>query len=142
MQENRAHRITKPLNEAEKKLFETLTEDGWEILTRGWPDFACFKDDKLMLIEVKALRSHSLKKEQHRILVTFAKLGLDCFRWSPDVGFERITAATPIPPEIESMIHHRKPLSTAERQAIMKTKLSPKQLAKVEELEKQGKDWW
>ena len=138
MQENRAHRITKPPNEAEKKLFETLTEDGWEILTQGWPDFACFKDNKLMLVEVKPLRSHSLKKEQHRILVTFARLGLDCFRWSPDIGFERITAATPMPPEIES----RKPLPTAERQAIMKKKLSPKQLAKVEELEKQGKDWW
>ena len=138
MQENRAHRITKPLNEAEGKLFETLTKDGWEILTRGWPDFACFKGGKLMLIEIKLLRSHSLKKEQHRILITFAKLGLDCFRWSPDVGFERITAATPMPPEIESRI----PLSTAERQAIMKKKLSPKQLAKVEELEKQGKDWW
>jgi len=80
-------------NPAERQLFEKLTEEGWYVTKRGWPDFVCFKEDDLILIEVKPRRSHHLKKEQYRLMVALVKLGIRCFRWSPDGGFEPVTPA-------------------------------------------------
>lgn len=80
-------------NPAEKQLYRELTSQGWQVTKRGWPDFACFKGDNLALVEVKPRRSRHLKKEQYRLMAALAKLGVKCFRWSPDGGFEPVTPA-------------------------------------------------
>lgn len=80
-------------NPAEQQLFKELTAQGWQVTKRGWPDFACFKGDMVALIEVKPRRSRHLKRQQYRLMAALAKLGVKCFRWSPDSGFEPITPA-------------------------------------------------
>ena len=85
----------KPLENAEAKLREQLERKGWKVLHKGWPDFVCVKDDNMMFIEVKSYKGQMLKREQHLILTSLAKLGLNCYKWTPDVGFQRITPVTP-----------------------------------------------
>jgi len=85
----------KPLKTAETQLREQLEKDGWEITHKGWPDFACIRNDQMMFVEVKSYRGEMLKKEQHYILTHLAKLGLNCYKWTPQGGFTRITPATP-----------------------------------------------
>lgn len=86
----------KPLKYAEDQLREKLEKEGWEVLHKGWPDFACLNSKgEMLFIEVKAYKGEMLKKEQHRILTSMAKLGLNCFKWTPDGLFERISPSTP-----------------------------------------------
>jgi len=87
----------KPINRAEAELFDIMQDNGWELSKKGWPDFACFKDGKLVLIEVKPKRSHRLKSWQHKLMLELAKHGIRCYRWSPDGGFEPICANVKFP---------------------------------------------
>ena len=87
----------KPLKNAEEKLREQLEGDGWVVVHKGWPDFACIRNGEMIFIEVKGYKGEMLSKEQHYILTNLAKLGLDCFKWESADGFERITASTPMP---------------------------------------------
>jgi len=79
-----------PKNEAEASLYKLMRSSGWEVTKRGWPDFACFKDGKMILVEVKPKRSHRLKFWQRRLMRELAEKGVECYRWSPDDGFVRI----------------------------------------------------
>ena len=79
-----------PINKAEAELFNLMADKGWELTKKGWPDFACFKDDKLILIEVKPKRSHRLKYWQKKIMEELIRHDIKCYRWSPDGGFEPI----------------------------------------------------
>ena len=91
-----------------------------------------------MLVEVKPRRSDLLKKQQHKLLITFAKYGIDCFLWIPGEGFERITPTTLLP-EIPKKGHSRKTLTREEKKA----RMSPEERAKIEEWERQGHtEWW
>ena len=80
-----------PGNRDEKLLWSKLQDEGWSVLRKGWPDFFCYKDDNIMLIEVKPSRNHRLKSEQLEILLRLAEKGLSCYRWSPQVGLEQVT---------------------------------------------------
>jgi len=82
-------------NEAERQLYRELISQGWSVTKRGWPDFACFKGNNLALVEVKPKQSRRLKKEQWRLMSALAKLGVKCFRWSPDGGFQPIVPSVP-----------------------------------------------
>ncbi len=84
----------RPKNKAEAALFDELTADGWFVTKKGWPDFSCFKNDRLILVEVKPKRSHALKKMQHQVMLALAERHIPCYRWSPDGGFEPITPST------------------------------------------------
>jgi len=86
-----------PKNKAESELFNLMESNGWELSKKGWPDFACFKDGKLVLIEVKPKRSHRLKSWQHKILLELVKHDIKCYRWSPDGGFEPIMETIKFP---------------------------------------------
>ena len=86
-----------PLKTAEDKLREKLEGDGWTITHKGWPDFACIRDGQMMFVEVKNYKGEMLKKQQHFMLTHLARLGLNCFKWTPDGGFEKITPTTPMP---------------------------------------------
>ncbi len=85
------------LKTAEEQLRERMEKEGWKVVHKGWPDFACVRDGEMVFVEVKGYRGEMLRKEQHFILTNMAKLGLDCFKWTPNGGFERITEVTPLP---------------------------------------------
>jgi hypothetical protein len=77
-------------NKAELEFIELMGKEGWELSKRGMPDFACYKGRKLILVEVKKLRSVHLKREQYRLMQALAKRGITCYRWSPDIGFSQV----------------------------------------------------
>lgn len=76
-----------PANVSERQFFQMMTDAGWQLTKKGWPDFACFKDGKLILIEVKPKRSHRLKSWQQKLMMQLVKHGIRCYRWSPNGGF-------------------------------------------------------
>lgn len=84
-----------PTNPSELELYNLLTKDGWQVTKRGWPDFACFRNDELVLIEVKPKRSHYLKKTQFGLMMALAKRGVTCLRWTPDGGFQPVEPSFP-----------------------------------------------
>lgn len=86
-----------PPNETEAECYKLLKDAGWEVTKKGWPDFACFKDGQLVLVEVKPRRSERLKYWQHKIMAELVKHGIDCYRWSPDGGFEPLLQSRNIP---------------------------------------------
>lgn len=79
-------------NLAERQLFKELTLQGWEVTKRGWPDFVCYKDGHLALVEVKPSRHKRLKKQQLRLMLALAEVGVRCFRRTPDGGFEPVAS--------------------------------------------------
>ena len=52
------------MNRRESVVFNRAVEDGWEVLTRGWPDFLLYKQktNEAMFIEVKAVSTRYEKK--------------------------------------------------------------------------------
>lgn len=125
----------KPLKDAETQLREKLEGDGWKVMHKGWPDFACVRDGEMMFIEVKSYRGEMLKKEQHFILTSLAKLGLDCFKWTPDGLFEQIVSSTPfIEPATKKNVGQRRRYSYEEKLA----RLSPERREGIKKLEEQG----
>lgn len=131
MEENKI----KSLKTAEMKLREKLEVEGWLVVHKGWPDFVCVKDDEMIFVEVKNYKGEMLKKEQHYILTNLAKLGLNCFKWTPDVGFERITPSTPLIP-LDKQKTRR--LTLEEKMA----RLSPEDRKRIEEDESKGILWY
>jgi len=77
-------RCRKPKNGPEGAFFEFIRKEGWTCTKRGMPDFACYKDGKLILVEVKPKNKSKLKTEQRILLSHLVELGIDCFIWSPD----------------------------------------------------------
>lgn len=121
-------------NDTEALLYEQLTQKGWKILKKGWPDFACIKDGELMLIEVKPKRSHSLKKEQLQMLLIFAEHGIKSCRWTPDRGLEMVTAEM----RIETAPCEKPPQTKEE----LIGRQSPRVQEEIRQLEAKGKDWY
>lgn len=80
----------RPINKAEGAFYDLMGEHNWEVTKKGWPDFACFKDGRLVLVEIKPKRSHRLKLWQSKLMLELVKNGVQCYRWSPDGGFEPI----------------------------------------------------
>ena len=85
----------KPKNPSERQLYDLLTNDGWFVEHKGWPDLACYKGNLFCVVEVKPKRSHRLKRAQARVMKALSSNGIICYRWSPDGGYERITPAKP-----------------------------------------------
>jgi hypothetical protein len=83
-----------PKNPSELECWNKLIADGWFVSKKGWPDFACFKDGKFAVVEVKPKRGHRLKRAQYRTMLALVKSGVKCYKWSPDSGFELITEST------------------------------------------------
>jgi len=125
-----------PLKTAEDKLREKLEGDGWVVTHKGWPDFACVRDGEMMFIEVKQYKGEMLKREQHFILTNLAKLGLNCYKWTPDGLFEQILSDTPL-------FKPKKKLSRCERIKKSRQKLTIEQ--RIEKMspsaQRQIKEW-
>jgi hypothetical protein len=77
-------------NVAEATFVEKATEAGWSTCKRGWPDFTCWKDGRMVAVEVKPTKNCWLKRDQEIVMRELARSGVECFIWSPDVGFRRI----------------------------------------------------
>ena len=78
-------------NPAEQQCYEELISQGWDVTKRGWPDFICYKNGNLALVEVKPYKSIHLKVSQYRLMAALARLGVKCFRWTPQMGVQPIT---------------------------------------------------
>ena len=80
-----------PYNKAESKFYDEMKKRNWVLTKRGWPDFACFKDNRLILVEVKPDRGQKrIKENQFALLQLFASYGIDCYLWSPKKGMRPI----------------------------------------------------
>ncbi len=79
----------RPVNKPEGMLWDIMTDAGWHVTKRGWPDFLCYKDGRLVCIEVKPKRGHRLKSEQLTIMLFLKDAGIECYRWTPG-GFEPV----------------------------------------------------
>lgn len=82
--------MKKPANRSEAEFWEAATSNGWTVEKRGWPDFACWKDGKFIVVEVKPNKHMGLKSPQWAILKALAKAGIPAYRWTPDGGFRKI----------------------------------------------------
>ena len=80
--------MREPRNKYEKALWEVLKEGGWELLRNGWPDILAVKDERVAVFEVKAKRSDRLKEDQLKCMDFLSRVGIECFRWDKDAGFQ------------------------------------------------------
>lgn len=83
-------------NNAEESFRRLAVEKGWLPCKRGWPDFICEKDGKIILVEIKDHRRRVLKREQLRVLQLLSAYGVPCYRWSPETGFVPIREEQPL----------------------------------------------
>lgn len=83
-----AHR--KPKNSAEAMCYDTMTEQGWTVTKRGWPDFFCMKDGEICVVEVKPRATTPIKPNQKVIMDKLKEHGIACFRWDPENGLTEI----------------------------------------------------
>ena len=133
----------KPLETAEMQLRNELEKDGWRVIHKGWPDFVCIKEgargDDVFFIEVKRYKGEMLKKEQHFILTTLAKLGLSCYKWTPDGGYENIEKSTPMP-----ILKKGKARFTGKRLTLEEklARLTPEAREQYEKDKAAGKEWY
>ena len=126
----------KPLWEAEGQLQDKLERDGWKVVHKGWPDFACVRNGEMIFVEVKNYRGEMLKRDQHYILTNLAKLGLKCYKWTPDGEFERILPSTPFIEPNKKRKGGGRRLTIEEKLA----RLTPKRREEIRVLREQGKD--
>jgi hypothetical protein len=94
-----------PHNYSEAEAWNLLRASGWGVTKRGWPDFFCWHEGKICLVEVKPHRGRRLKFRQRQILEALAARGIPCYTWTPDGGFEAIDqksdpAPAPTPEEL------------------------------------------
>ena len=69
-------------NKREREVIKEYHNQGWEVLTKGWPDLLLYKNGQVKIIEVKRLSTHPGKKNglsshQRRTIQILAELGLD-----------------------------------------------------------------
>lgn len=84
------------MNKHEDTCKELLEQEGWLVLDRGYPDFCCFKDGKIIFVEVKGENGNKaarLSKEQEIMIEALSSRGLKCYTWSELNGLESISAS-------------------------------------------------
>jgi len=75
---------------AEGQFYEAAEGMGWLPTKAGSPDFFCVgQDGTIALVVVMPNATSRLRREQLRVMKSIAAAAVPCFRWSPDVGFER-----------------------------------------------------
>jgi len=72
-------------NKAEEAFAKKARDNGWMVTKRGYPDFICYKNGDVMLVEIKARKHHRLKKSQIKIMnISRENHGVKCYKWTPD----------------------------------------------------------
>lgn len=74
--------MTAKANHREQATIDKYESQGYEVLTKGWPDLLCFKDGKAVLVEVKRTQRRptkkmGLSKHQRRVIDILREIGLD-----------------------------------------------------------------
>ncbi len=88
------------LNEAERLFVERARLNGWFASKLGWPDFLCLdRAGRLNVVEVKTKAHHRLRASQKLVMYQLARMGVRCWKWTPDGGFERLDLTARIPEE-------------------------------------------
>jgi len=77
-----------PSNEAEAAFYRCAKNEGWVVSKRGWPDFMCFRGEDVRVVEVKPRKGNSPFKHQVQVLTALQRLGVPCYLWSPDGGWQ------------------------------------------------------
>ncbi len=67
-------------NRHEELAIQTLLDDDWEVLKRGWPDILAIKDGKVRFIEVKDGNT-KLKPHQKRVSEILSYIGITVEVW-------------------------------------------------------------
>ena len=88
-----------PRNKPELTLYNRAIKAGWKVARRGWPDFICWKDKAVVCVEVKKSGEDKLDPAQSHVLSLLAQLGVRCYRWDPQLGFQRIKPGNGMPIE-------------------------------------------
>jgi len=71
-------------NKPEKEFSEKARALGWKVTKQGYPDFICYRENEIILVEVKRTMHRRLRKGQHRFMNAMKRFGVKCYRWSPD----------------------------------------------------------
>jgi hypothetical protein len=79
-----------PKNAAEAEVWHTLTNKGWRVTKRGWPDFIAYKNGKIRVVEVKLHRGRRLKQVQRMVMKNLARHGIEVYRYDPDDGLVQL----------------------------------------------------
>lgn len=77
-------------NQAEEAFRVVAEREGFEITKRGWPDFFCKRDGRVICVEVKPHTQRKPKVEQREILEFLTAHGIECYLWTPDGGLQRV----------------------------------------------------
>ncbi len=85
--------MNRPKSNPERHCYDWLKTEGWSVTRRGWPDFIAVKDGQVMFIEVKPHAVSKLKTSQIEIMEVLVKAGLECYRYSPDIGLRPFDTA-------------------------------------------------
>ena len=71
-----------------ERLFKDLAEaNGWEVTKKGYPDFICYRDSDIVLVEVKKPPNLKLSQEQAKFMDGIRKYGIKGKVWNPSDGF-------------------------------------------------------
>ena len=76
-------------NPTERQFQEWAASQGWELLSRGWPDFMMLgPDGELRAVQVS--KNGRVSSRQARLMDLLARFCVPCYMWSIAGGFERI----------------------------------------------------
>jgi len=73
-------------NLTERVFKDLASANGWEVTKKGYPDFICYRENRIVLVEVKSGKQKPMK-EQERFMKSMIKLGIECIVWRPSDGF-------------------------------------------------------
>ena len=73
----------------EKEFLYKAIAAGWEVISKGWPDFLITKGNRIAAVEVKR-GPDQLMPHQRKVLKLLSKHGIKSYKWSPKRGFIRI----------------------------------------------------
>ena len=85
-----------PKNKAESVFYSEAISKGWNLSKKGWADFFCWKDNEIMLVEVKKHRGYRLKTHQHFIFKKLTEFGIPCYTWTPEEGLIIFPTSKPL----------------------------------------------
>lgn len=88
-----------PRNKAALAFWGAMRGMGFKLVKSAsvFPDYLLVDEQgekKPCFVVIKRKRGHRLKRGQEAVLQFLASKGIDCFRWSPEAGFERISDNT------------------------------------------------
>ena len=90
MQMRKLAKVRIPKNPSEKEFCKVIAKCGWKFTKRGWPDFFCWKKNKIMCVEVKPMGSF-LKPSQLLLMKRLAKLEVPCYVYTAGFGIRKLS---------------------------------------------------